>query len=92
MKLKEFVQTDLWRITGNEISSRYKRIGYAILKTIILSVRGFGAKRLNVRAHSLTYCLMFAIIPILAMLLAIGRGFGFADMIEEWLEHLSLVR
>lgn len=85
MKLKEFIQTELWRTTGNEISSRYKRIGYATLKTIILSVRGFGAKRLNVRAHSLTFCLMFAIIPILAMLLAIGRGFGFADMIEEWL-------
>lgn len=90
MKLKEFIQTELWRTTADELSSRSKRIGYSALKTVILSAQGFGTNRLNVRAHSLTFCLMFAIIPILAMMFAIGRGFGFSDMIEDWLNHSFL--
>ena len=65
-----------------------KRIGLGVLKTIILVIRGFNSKQLNMTANALTYNLVFAIIPILAMILAIAKGFGFAEMIESHLQHV----
>lgn len=87
MDFKEFIHTDLWRTTRGDISSRWKRAGYSVMRTIIVSARGFISKRLNFRAHSLTYCLMFAIVPILAMIFAVGRGFGFTSVMEDILNR-----
>ena len=84
--IKRFIQYDLWRRTSHELKGR-KRIGFGVLKTIILVIRGFSSKQLNMTANALTYNLVFAIVPILAMVLAIAKGFGFADVIESQLEH-----
>ncbi|MCQ2346171.1 MAG: YihY/virulence factor BrkB family protein [Paludibacteraceae bacterium] len=82
MSLKNFFSTDVWRVTGADVTGRAKA-GYATMQTIILTARGFGAKRINLLANGLTYSLLFAIVPILAMILAIAKGFGFEAMIEE---------
>ena len=76
-KISEFIQYDIWRWTSNELEdARFtKRIGLGVLKTIILVIRGFNSKQLNMTANALTYNLVFAIIPILAMILAIAKGF-----------------
>lgn len=89
-KISEFIQYDIWRWTSNELEdARFtKRIGLGVLKTIILVIRGFNSKQLNMTANALTYNLVFAIIPILAMILAIAKGFGFAEMIETHLQHV----
>ena len=53
-------------------------------------VRGFRDKDLNVRANALTYSLLFAIVPIIAVILAIARGFGFEQVIEMKLNESFL--
>ena len=88
-KIKQFVQYDLWRRTSHETKG-VKRIGLDVLKTLILVIRGFSSKQLNMTANALTYNLVFAIIPILAMVLAIAKGFGFAEVIEEQLQRSML--
>ena len=55
------------------------------MRTIVLVVRGFGSKNLNDTAKSLTYSLIFAVIPILAMIVAVAKGFGVVDVIEKQL-------
>ena len=55
------------------------------MRTILLVIRGFGDKRLGDKAKSLTYSLIFTIIPILAMVLAVAKGFGVQDIIERQL-------
>ena len=82
-QIYQFIQEDLWRRTHWEYDSRGVRIRDGILKTLILCVRGFIDKGLNKRANALTYSLMFAIVPLLAVILAIARGFGFADILEQ---------
>ena len=67
-----------------------KGIGFGVLKTLILVIRGFSSKQLNMTANALTYNLVFAIIPILAMVLAIAKGFGFAEVIEDSLQRSFL--
>lgn len=86
----DFLRYGMWRRTSTEFGSRGKRLGYQALRTIVLVVRGFTDKQLNVRANSLTYSLVFAIIPILAMVVAIAKGFGVSEVIENLLNESFL--
>lgn len=79
-RTQEFIQYDLWRLPqGKSI----KNICYRILQVIILVARGFRDKALNVRAQSLSFTLLFAFVPMVALVYAIGRGFGFEETITE---------
>ena len=85
-KIVDFLRYGMWRRTSTDFSSRGERIRYQILRTIVLVVRGFISKDLNVRANSLTYSLVFAIVPILAMVVAVAKGFGVSEVIERQLQ------
>lgn len=52
------------------------------MKILNLSVRSFLDRDLQIRAGSLTYSTVLAIVPALAMLFAIGRGFGFQNLLQ----------
>ena len=82
---REFVQYDLWRHPHVKTQDPKKRLWYRVLQTIILVARGFKNQTLVVRANSLSFALLFAFIPMLAMIYAIARGFGFEEMVSEQL-------
>jgi len=86
----KFVRYDMWRHTATEFDSFFQKLGYGIIRTIVLVARGFGSKNLNDTAKSITYSLIFAIVPILAMVVAVAKGFGMADVIEQQLNHSFL--
>ena len=80
-----FVRYDIWRITGNELS-KTRRISYNIIKTIYLSVRGITSHKLGIRAAALTFSISFAIVPLIALISAIAKGFGIETTIEVALQ------
>ena len=82
---REFVQYDLWRHPHVKTQDPKKRLWYRVLQTVILVARGFKNQALVVRANSLSFALLFAFIPMLAMIYAIARGFGFEEMVSEQL-------
>lgn len=86
----QFVRYDMWRMTATDFDSRAKRLGYSIIRTIVLVARGFTSKNLNDTAKSLTYSLIFAIVPILAMIVAVAKGFGVVDVIQSQLNKSFL--
>lgn len=90
--IQQYLQYELWRKTSDELrdGKRTKRIGFGVLKTLILVIRGFSSKQLNIAANALTYNLVFAIIPMFAMVLAIAKGFGFSQIIEDRLSSSML--
>lgn len=55
------------------------------VKTLNLTVRSFMSTDLQSSACALTYRTLLAIVPALALLFAIGRGFGFQDMLQNQL-------
>ena len=83
-RIREYIDYDLWRKNVAEMS-KMRRFGLRLLRTIVLVIRSFGSKALGVRADHLTYSLLFAIVPILAMVLAVAKGFGFSELIEQQL-------
>lgn len=89
MNLKKFLQVELWRTPLEELPA-WKRILLGVLKKVILAVKFFTGQGVIDSASALTYSTMLAIVPIVAVLFAIARGFGFSKYIETWfLQALS---
>lgn len=82
----KFVTVDIWRISVHDEQGK-KGIVYLALKTIILTIRGFFEGKMQVKASALTYYSVFALIPILAFIFGIARGFGFDSYIIEFLAY-----
>lgn len=77
-----FVTYDIWRITENEVSG-LKELYINTIKTVILAVRGFNSENLQTKASALTYSTFLAIVPLLAVLVGIAKGFGFQATVRK---------
>ena len=89
IKLYRFLTTDIWSIRHNEVSP-IRFFMYTVLKKLILAVEFTTTKRITSSAAALTYSTLLAIVPILAVVFAIARGFGYNKYIEAWFrESLS---
>ena len=82
----KFLTYDIWRITENEVT-RTKYSIYSIIKTIYLCIDRFIEDRIMTKAAALTYSTLLATVPILAVLFAIARGFGFSNLMEHQLHQ-----
>lgn len=82
-RIIRFVQVDIWRIARGDVKPVYF-LFVEILKKLILAIRFFTTKRVVNQAAALTYSTLLAIVPILAVVFAIARGFGYNKYIEIW--------
>ncbi len=55
-----------------------------VVRKMILTVRFFTEKRVMAEAAALTYSSLLALVPVLAVVFAISRGFGYSKYIEMW--------
>lgn len=76
--LVNYLWTGVWKETRDTT-------GIRVIKVINLSVRSFLDRDLQSRSMSLTYSTVLAIVPAFALLFAIGRGFGFQNLLEDQL-------
>ena len=82
-----FLQRGIWQIRPKEVSP-VKYLLLEILKKLLLTIRFFTTKRVMQKASALTYSTLLAIVPIMAVVFAIARGFGYSIYIEEWFRDL----
>lgn len=54
-----------------------------IIKTVNLTVKTFMSSDLQSKACAMTYRTMLAVVPALALVFAIGRGFGFQNILQN---------
>lgn len=80
--LWKFLTYDIWRITEDEVTKTTFSV-YTIIKTIYVCVSRFTQDRIVNKASALTYSTLLAIVPILAILFAIARGFGLDNLLES---------
>ena len=60
------------------------RFLHEVYRKLYLTIRFFTEKRVMTQASALTYSTLLAIVPILAVVFAIARGFGYNKYIEIW--------
>ncbi len=82
-RIVTFFRDELWKPLPEGRSWLY-RFMYSLFKKLLLAVRFFTTKGVMDRASSLTYSTLLAIVPVVAVVFAIARGFGFSKYIEVW--------
>ena len=83
-KIINFVKEDIWGIKSEELPLA-KRFLVRTLKLVILSTKGFVQDDCPLRASALTLYTLLSIVPIIAMLFGIAKGFGFEKKLEKQL-------
>ncbi len=74
-KFLKFLNTDIWRMRLDNYT-RPKSFLINQLRVIALAVRGFQENSCNFRASALTFFSLLSIVPVIAMMFGIAKGFG----------------
>ncbi len=83
-KAIQFITTDIWRVRAGDLSKN-KSFWIRFLRILILTIRGIVEDRWHLRASALTYYSLLSIVPVLAMIFGIAKGFGFEKSLEKLL-------
>lgn len=83
-KATTFLTKEIWSIQLHTYRP-LPRVGIHTLRVIMLAYRGFIEDRVMLRASALTYYTLMAIVPVLAMVFGIAKGFGFEKYLEKQL-------
>jgi membrane protein len=74
-KWMKFVKTDIWRIRLKDLSSS-KSFFIRLARIIVLAIRGFDENKCMFRASALTFFSLLSIVPVIALMFGIAKGFG----------------
>jgi membrane protein len=80
-KFFQFVKTDIWRIRLKNYPPT-KSFLIRQLRIIVLAVRGYAENQCKFRASALTFYSLLSIVPVLAMMFGIAKGFGLEKRVE----------
>ena len=69
---------------SNDNAPLWRTFLYSIIKKLLIVIRFFTKKMVMRHASALTYSTLLSIVPILAVVFAIARGFGYGIYIEDW--------
>jgi membrane protein len=89
-KVKEvikFLSYDIWRSNPETLSNK-KNILYNAIKVVMLTVRNVQELNIAASSRSLTYRTILSIVPLLAVIFAIARGFGIENIMESSIFNL----
>ena len=84
LQLSKFIQEDIWMMSDKNLSL-VQRTGINIIKTILLAIQGFKYDDCPLRASALTLYTLLSIVPVIALLFGVAKGFGFEKKLEEHL-------
>jgi len=78
----EFLTVDIWRIPLEGLPFG-KSFLIRQIRVIALAITGFNEDRCFLRASSLTFYTLLSIVPVVAILFGVSKGFGFEKILEK---------
>lgn len=81
-KIKHFFKEELWLLQEQSMS-RLSSMTLKALKITLLSVQSFYRDLCPLRASALTLYSLLSIVPVIALLFGIAKGFGFEKILEQ---------
>lgn len=82
LNLVNYLKTGIWRIPLATVK-RPKAYIIRLVRTILLTIRGFAIDNCAIRASSLTFYTLLSIVPVAALAFGIAKGFGFEKLLEK---------
>lgn len=84
-----YFRKEIWQVKI-ETLSKWKALRIRFLRVVLLTISGFTKSQIQQGASGLTYYSLLAIVPVIALLIGIARGFLFEQRLETWLlQHFS---
>jgi len=85
-RIKEFLEKEVWRmrLKGRPAS---KIFFIKQLRIFLLAFRGFTEDKVQLRASALTFYSLLSIVPVLALIFGIAKGFGFEENLKTALQE-----
>jgi len=81
-ELINFITVDIWRIPLRELP-KTKSFFIKQLRITLVALRGFSENQVQLRASALTFYSLLSIVPVIAMIFGIAKGFGFQDKLQR---------
>ncbi len=89
-RIKSFLLRDMWEIDTSDIS-RFRQMLLRPTRVATLATHGFISDRCLLRASALTYSTLLSIVPLLALMVSVLKGFGVQNALEPIiLDRLAL--
>lgn len=85
-RITVFVTKDIWSFELYQ-KGPLRRAVANVVKVVVIAVRTFLDDKVMTKAAALTYSTLFAIVPILALIFAVARGFGFENIVTSLLQN-----
>jgi membrane protein len=78
----KFITRDIWKIRLSDLSG-LRALLIRLLRTLYISMRGFNQDKCALKASALTYYSLLSVVPVLAMIFAFAKGFGFDKRVQN---------
>jgi membrane protein len=82
--MKRYLSEGLWNFSLSRETGR-RRFLFKWLRVSYLACKRFYSDRCPLSASSLTYYTLMSLVPMLAMALAVSRGFGYSELMRQQL-------
>ncbi|UXX77781.1 YihY/virulence factor BrkB family protein [Reichenbachiella carrageenanivorans] len=83
--VSEFIKIDIWRSTDR---TGWKGFRLRVLKILVITAQEFKKDKIVLQASALTYLTILSIVPVVAMLIGISKGFGIEKLIRSELDKI----
>lgn len=80
-KLDKFVSEDIWQIELDSLGKHRKNL-IRSLRVTMLTIRTFSAQKIGFQSVALSFFCTMAVVPFVAVALALTKGLGLADKLE----------
>lgn len=81
-KTLQFLREDIWSTSSHQLP-KAKSIIFRQIKIAIISYRGFISDKCQQKASALTFFTLLSIVPFLAMIFGVAKGFGFDKLLQK---------
>lgn len=81
-KVLDFINEGIWK-KSLESKSKWTRFVFKQLRILIISIRGFNEDNLLLRSSALTFYSLLSIVPVIAMLFGVAKGFNLEDELRK---------
>jgi membrane protein len=85
--LANYLKVDIWKSTKTEGLKGY---GLKWVKIAIITAKEFNKDKIVLQSSALTYLSILSIVPLVAMIFGISKGFGIENLIESELDKIFL--
>lgn len=80
-RFNQFVDKEIWQIDLNRVRGPRKH-GIRLVRTLVIAIRDFKRDNCQLKASALTFYTLLSIVPVIAMLFGIAKGFGLEKKFE----------